>query len=348
MKSYRGGRLVRRIRRPLEQAGYPAEVSIVPRPEWHPTTTEHLIETRIEMNGETHVLHHPTKIPTAMDKVEAIVARTMHIGGVPMSTVQERLDQCGHSLCADGGFLALDRWSCDPIIIIPTTMVDVMRRQWETVMSFPYPMGNALPGDYSLPDRMHRHIECDRKRRLANGTVKQVRIGGLFAAFLRERNDAEEILMRVIPSLEDALDRADMGDDGSVITVERVTSGIPVLGMKWSIKGNHIHLKDYDRPQWSIDGDTLLLKQELPQTVVDGLPGRLLGEVVDGLPFNPHRMILQAKLRRPPWSGVALKISGRAVAAEELMAEIRGAKQNRTGPDKAKCNQVDPEKGKER
>ena len=348
MKSYRGGHLVRRIRRRLEQAGYPAEVSILTKPEWHPTTTDNLIETRIEIDGETHVLHHPAKMPTPQDKVEAIIARTMEIGGVPMSEVQKRLDQCGHSLRAEEGFLAIDRWSCDPMIVIPTSMVDVMRRRWETVMSFPHPCGQPLPGDYSLPDSMHTHIECDRKRRLPNGMIKRIRIGGLFAAFLREREDAESILMRVVPLLEDALDATDKGDAGSVITVERVTSGIPDLGMKWTIKGNHVHLKEYDRPQWSIDADTLLLKQALPQTVVDGLPGKLLGDVVEGLPFASHRMILQAKLRRSPWSGVALKISARAVSVDELMAEIKGERARAaTSPDETNEAQVSPEKGKD-
>lgn len=334
MKSYRGGHLTRRIRRRLDQAGYPAEVSIIPRPDWYRMTTEQLIETRIEVDGEIHVLHHSTKMPTRHDQVERIIARTMEIEGVPMSAVQKRLDECGHSLRAEEGFLALDRWGGDPMIIIPTKMVDVMRRRWETTMFFPHPCGTPVPGDYTLPESMRLHIESDRKRRLPDGTIKQVLIGGLFAAFLREREDGEDILMRVVPFLEKALDDADKGNNGSVITVERVTSGIPDLGMQWTIKGNHIHLKDYDRPQWSINGDTLLLKQAFPQTVVDGLVGKLLGDVVEGLPLDPHRMILQAKLRKSPWSGVALKLSARAVSATELMAEIQRKTREPSKPDK--------------
>lgn len=321
-RSYRGAHLARRIRRRLEQNGYPAQVRIMERPTWHPHTTEHLIETIVEDNGP-HVLHHPVKIPTPSDTVDAIIERTMDIRGVPMFAIQERLDQCGHSLDKEEGFLALDRWSCDPLIVIPTKMVDVLRRRWECVMSFPYLAGNPLPGDHALYDTMHRHIEADRKRRLKDGMVKPLRIGGLFAELLRQREDGSEILMRVVPFLENALDDAVKGDAESVITVEKVTSGIPDLGMRWSIKGNQVHLKEYDRPQWSIDGDTLLLKQDLPQTLVDGLHGRNLGEVVEGLPLDPHLRINRTKLRRSPWSGVALGLFTRSVSPRELAEELK-------------------------
>ena len=321
-RSYRGAHLARRIRRRLEQNGYPAEVRIIEKPAWHPHTTPFLIETRIEDNG-TYILHHPVKIPTPSDTVDALIARTMEIRGVPEEAIRKRLDQCGHSLSKDEGYLALDRWSCDPMIIVPTIMLDVLRRRWDTVMSFPHPIGNSLPGDYSLPDSMHQHIEADRKRRMKDGTPKPLRIGGLFSEILRQREDGASILMRVIPFLERALDEADKGNDGSVITVEKVVSGIPDLGMRWSIKGNRVHLKDYDRPQWSITGDTLLLKQDMPQAIVESLPGRRLGDLVEGLPLDPNLTITRAVRRRSPWSGVSLGLFARATSPKELAAQLK-------------------------
>lgn len=333
-RSYRGAHLVRRIRRRLEQNGYPAQVRIIEKPAWHPHTTPFLIETRIEDNG-TYVLHHPAVIPTQTDKVDAIITRTMETRGVPEDAIQKRLDQCGHSLSKDEGYLALDRWSCDPIIIVPTIMLDVLRRRWDTFMSFPHPIGNSLPGDLALPESMHQHIEADRKRRLRDGSPKPLRIGGLFSEILRHREDGADILMRVVPFLERALDETVDTGDGSVITVEKVMSGIPNLGMRWSIKGNRVHLKDYDRPQWSITGDTLLLKQDMPQAIVESLRGRRLGDLVEGLPLDPNLTITRAVRRRSPWSGVSLGLMAQATSPKELAAQLK-RKVQASIPDKDK------------
>lgn len=343
-RSYRGAHLVRRIRRRLEQNGYPAEVRIIEKPVWHPHTTPFLIETRIE-DDDTYVLHHPVKIPTPTDKVDAIIARTMEIRGVPQDAIRERLDQCGHSLSKDEGYLALDRWSCDPMIIVPTIMLDVLRRRWDTFMSFPHPTGNSLPGDYALPDSMHQQIEADRKRRLRNGSPKPLRIGGLFSEILRHHEDGADILMRVIPFLERALDEAVDTADGSVITIEKVTSGIPNLGMRWSIKGNRVHLKDYDRPQWSITGDTLLLKQDMPQAIVESLRGKHLGELVEGLPLDPNLTITRAVRRRHPWSGVSLGLLAQATSPKELAAQLK-RKVQANNPDKNEDRMNDTEERK--
>jgi len=323
MKSYRGGHLVRRIRRALERAGHPAEVSLVSKPEWYHQTTSFLLETRLTHEGQVHVLHHSTRIPTRTDAVDRIIERTLAMKGVPLSTIEERIARCGPTHDRSAGWLVLERSGSDPLVLVPTTMYDVLRRRWDMIMSFPHSCGSMVPGDTMLEPIVQTHIDADARRRDAKGNPTSVMIGGLFAEVLRRHEDGADILMRVIPSLEEALDEADKGNTGSAVTVDRVISGAPVLGMKWTLKDRLVHLKDYDRPQWSITGDTLVIKQAFPQTVVDGLIAKHLGDVIEGLPLDPGLVIRRARLRRSPWSGVGLGLSAKAVHPDDLARELK-------------------------
>jgi hypothetical protein len=323
MKSYRGGHLVRRIRRALERAGHPAEVSLVARPEWCHQTTPFLIETRLTHDGEIHVLHHAAKIPTRADAVDRIIERTLAMKGVPLSMIEERIARCGPTHDRSAGWLVLERSGSDPLLLVPTTMYDVLRRRWDMIMSFPHSCGRMVPGDTMLEPIVRTHIDADARRRDAKGDPTSVMIGGLLAEVLRRHEDGADILMRVIPSLEEALDEADKGNTSSAVTVDRVTSGAPISGMKWTLKDRLVHLKHYDRPQWSISGDTLVIKQAFPQTVVDGLIGKRLGDVIEGLPLDAELIIRRARLRRSPWSGIGLGLSAKAVHPDDLARELK-------------------------
>lgn len=322
-RKFRGAKITRRIRRKLDQQGYEADVTLIDRPEWHFGSSPNLVETRLKQNGEIHILHHSISIPATDDNVDYIVAMTQQILGVKLTTIEALKQQCGHALRKDEGFIVSERSGFDPIVHLPVSLLDILRNEHQQEVSFPSRIGKMLYNDIQAENTAQDNLTHDKKRRTSSGNPKPIRIGNLFAHFLRGREDGWDILVRVLPFLQSALSDIKTFDGGTIITVDKVATGIPVQGIRWSIKGSDVHLKDYTREQWSIDGDTLLIRSDFPQSIVDSLAGRRLGDVVEGLPLDPKLTITAAKLRKSPWKGVSLKLSGRPILPEELEKELK-------------------------
>lgn len=322
MRKYKGAHLLRRIRRQLEQAGHKAEVSFISVPDWTHYPKGMLIETRITKNKAVRVLHHSVQIPATDLTIAKILNHTIMNTGQTVAQVEEILDIFGACLRREDGYLMMERLGCDPALVVPVTMIDLIGREHKMALYLPSKGKSPMPGDDRAQVMNRAHIECDQKRRDPKGRPRPVLIGNLFAHYLRHRTDGAEVLEQVLPSLAKAVDEADYGDGGSVITVLKAITGLPDQSLRWSIKERAIHIADHAHDRWEIDRDTLLIKIDLPQSVVAGLPGMKLGEVVSGLPFDPNLRISQAKLRRAPWSGVALKLKGRPICPQKLAQEL--------------------------
>ena len=324
MKTYKGAHLIRRIRRQIEQTGRTAEVSLIPVPEWLNGSYDRatLIEIKIFKGSSAKILHHSVRMPVDEINIDRIVQRSMNNDGQTVAQIEEILSVFGPSLRKDEGYLMMERFSCNPALVVPVRMIDLIGREHDMSLYLPSSGRHPMPGDDRAKIMNEAHIECDTKRRDSNGRQRPVRIGALFAHYLRHHPAGASILEQVIPRLAETIDNADHRDGGSAVTVLQAKTGLPDKRLRWGIKDRTIHIVDHDHPKWAIEKDTILIKIALPQSMVTGLVGKRLSEVIDGLPFDSGLVITHAKLRRAPWSGVSLKIKGSAITPETLSDEL--------------------------
>lgn len=324
MRTYQGARLIRRIRRQLEQAGRRAEVSLIPVPEWLEGSFDKasLIEIKTFKGSSVQVLHHSVRMPVDEINIDRIVKRSLHNDGQTVAQIEDILDILGHPLRKDEGYLMMERFSCNPALVVPVRMIDLIGREHDMSLYLPSSGKHPMPGDGRAQIMNQAHFECDEKRRDANGNPRPVKIGSLFAHYLRHHPAGASILEQVIPRLAETIDNADHRDGGSAVTVLQAKTGLPDKRLRWGIKDRTIHIVDHDHTKWAIEKDTILIKIDLPQSMVTGLVGKRLSEAIDGLPFDPGLVITHAKLRRAPWSGVSLKIKGSAITPQMLADEL--------------------------
>lgn len=324
MRTYKGAHLIRRIRRQIEQAGRRAEVSLIPVPDWLEGSFDKasLIEIKTFTGSSVQVLHHSVRMPVDEINIDRIVKRSLHNDGQTVAQISDILDILGPPLRKEEGYLMMERFSCNPALVVPVRMVDLIGREHDMSLYLPSSGKHPMPGDDRAQIMNQAHFECDEKRRDASGNPRPVKVGSLFAHYLRHHPEGASILEQVIPLLAETIDNADHREGGSAVTVLQAKTGLPNAGLRWGIKDRTIHIVDHDHARWAIEKDTLLIKVDLPQSMVTGLAGKRLGDIIDGLPLDPELVVTHAKLRRSPWSGVSLKIRGTSVCPQKLAREL--------------------------
>lgn len=321
MRKYSPGHLTRRVRRELARMGVEADVIWRDAPSYRTSMSPRIIETRIRKDGETFIMHHAAGDRGNDNDVARIVFEvTEDIPGASEAEVEAVRARYRGALIEgeENWSLVTRRWTTRGkrlSTLVPVKLLDIAGRPHPMVIDW------AGAGDFQAHSWAMRHLECDRARRDARGRPKKVRIGGGLAAVLRMRGDGLERAERLMDDLAAVIDRADMPNDMSAVTLVKVKGGDAEL--RWQISGRDIQIDDYRVAGARISVNSLILERTLPEQLLAAMQGRRLGDVVEGAPVNPETRIREARVRRRPWAGTTLSLDLKPIAPEDLVDELR-------------------------
>jgi hypothetical protein len=321
MRKYSPGHLARRIRRTLERHGMTVGIAWIDRPAYQTSMPERILETRVSLDGSVHVMHHSACVPGTDRDVDRIVHDvTVGDPGVRESEIDAVRARYGGAVRRGEGMWSLVTRYHGGIearmrTLVPVDLLDIAGRTHPMVIDW------AGSSDFKAHSWAMRHLECDRGRRDARGRPRPLRVGGGMAAVLRSRTDGLDRAERLLSDLTGIIDGADLGDDMSAVTLVKVKGGDAQV--HWNISGRDIQVEDYRFTGGRMSGSTLVVDRVLPEQMLGAIPGRTIGEVVEGVPLDGGIVVKEAHTRRRPVPGTSLKLDLRPVPIDDLIGELR-------------------------
>lgn len=319
-KRYSDGHFLRRIRRTLMPDGLARDIRLVPKPVLGSSSSLRVVEIKTTVtDGSVVIRHHNTGTPGTPADVERICAEHREAPGVNLKDVQTVLSEVGKSLIAgnDPGYAVMRYSSEFPLMLhVEVVHYDIACRPHQRCTAIP--LIGQVPSYWQKNIDLHQlELELDLKRRGRSGQPPKLMIDGGLAALIRQSKDAVQTLAKIKSALEAYVDQAAYNDDHSVITIDTVNFTVDGISITAGQRG--LRLKNHHIGRAVINGKTITLPQQLPETVLVAISGKKLHQIVSPAPLRGDATILSAQSRA---RGTALTLKLKSVTYDELMREI--------------------------
>jgi len=317
-------RLLRRIRLAIEKSGLQCEVRFIPMPEWLSSKNVDMIETVVIKDEKRHVLHHHYGTGS-IHWAETIAHKVINIHGASSAQIAKVITDLGPAYDPVIGYIIEESMGMNPSFRTLAQFVDLIGRQH--VIDTRYPIDLGLSNIYERETKMFmvNQINSNWSRIQKDGTPKPIMVSPLCAHFLLEYPEglslAEQLMPKFSADLENIYGNSSDRSQG-LISIEKAIAEFKDHDIKFDIENCTINARLIET-QWTMSGNVLKIKAQLPETILVTLPGKKLNQLIEGMPFFNQLTIKEARSLKSPKGWISITLEGKKVKFNHLLEKLR-------------------------
>lgn len=324
-------RLLRRIRLAIEAQERVCEVRFIPMPEWLSSQNDELIETITIIGGKRHILHHHYGTGS-INWAETIASKAINIIGASNAQIAKIITDLGPAYDPEIGYIVEECMGMNPSFRSKAKFVDLIRRKH--LMDVRIPIDVGLPNVYENDARrfVYNEINYSRSRTKSDGYPKPIMVSPLCAHFLREHPEglsmAELLMEKFSEDIHNIYVNSNSRTEG-LISVTKAVAEFKGHDIKFDIENSTINARLIDT-QWTMSGNVLKIKAQLPETIIATLPGKKLNQLVEGMPYFGDHIIKEARSLKTATKWTSITLEGKKVEFNHLLEKLKSRKADET------------------
>jgi len=150
-------------------------------------------------------------------------------------------------------------------------------------------------------------------------------VSPLCAHFLLEYPEglslAEQLMPKFSADLENIYGNSSDRSQG-LISIEKAIAEFKDHDIKFDIENCTINARLIET-QWTMSGNVLKIKAQLPETILVTLPGKKLNQLIEGMPFFNQLTIKEARSLKSPKGWISITLEGKKVKFNHLLEKLR-------------------------